>query len=180
MTTTTPNTIPILFTEQEIAERIEALAFEIANKLKEDILIISLLKGSFMFTADLIRELARIGVHPQIDFMTLSSYGNAMESSREVTIHRDITEEVEGRHILIVDDILETGRTLDYAVQLLKGRGAESLHVAVLLEKPGKLERRVVPDFVGFRIGDRFVVGYGLDYANHYRELPFIGTLEIH
>ncbi len=172
--------IPVLYAEEEIAERIEALAEEIAQKITGDILIVGLLKGSFMFMADLIRELSRIGVHPQIDFMTISSYGTGTQSSGEVVIHRDITEEVKDKTVLIVDDILETGRTLDAATKILEERGAKEVKVCMLLEKPGKLEKVVKADFVGFRIADRFVVGYGLDYANHYRELPYIGALDIH
>jgi hypoxanthine phosphoribosyltransferase len=172
--------IPILYTAQEIKERVEAMASEIAAALPPDFLIVSLLRGSFMFTADLVRELYAIGVHPQIDFMTLSSYGSSSQSSGEVQIGRDLTEEVKGRTVLIVDDILETGRTLNYAVELLKARGAETLKIAMLLEKSGKLEVEAKADFVGFSIPDKFVVGYGLDYANHYRELPFIGYLDVH
>jgi hypoxanthine phosphoribosyltransferase len=172
--------IPILYTAQEIKERVEAMAAEIAAALPPDFLIVSLLRGSFMFTADLVRELCAVGVHPQIDFMTLSSYGSSSQSSGEVQIGRDLTEEVKGRTVLIVDDILETGRTLNYAVELLKARGAETLKIAMLLEKSGKLEVEAKADFVGFSIPDKFVVGYGLDYANHYRELPFIGYLDVH
>ncbi|MES2985167.1 MAG: hypoxanthine phosphoribosyltransferase [Pseudomonadota bacterium] len=173
-------TIPILFTAAEIKERVEAMAGEIAAKISGDFLIVSLLRGSFMFTADLVRELYAIGVHPQIDFMTLSSYGKATESSGNVLIGRDITDEVKDRTVLIVDDILETGRTLSFAQELLKERGAAEIKTAVLLEKPGKLVVDVKSDFVGFSIPDKFVVGYGLDYANHYRELPFIGYLDVH
>lgn len=173
-------TIPILFTAPEIKERVEALAAEIAAKISGDFLIVSLLRGSFMFTADLVRELCAMGVHPQIDFMTLSSYGESATSSGTVAIGRDITDDVTDRTILIVDDILETGRTLHFAQQLLKERGAKEIKLAVLLEKPGKLAVGIKADFVGFSIPDKFVVGYGLDYANHYRELPFIGYLDVH
>jgi hypoxanthine phosphoribosyltransferase len=176
--------IPVLFTAAEIKERIEALAHEIAASCKSseggDLMIVSLLKGSFMFTADLVRELYAIGIHPQIDFMTVSSYGAGASSSGEVNIQRDISESVEGRDILLVDDILETGRSLHAATEILKARGAASIKVAVLLEKPGKLAVAMRSDFIGFTIPDRFVIGYGLDYANHYRELPFIGYLDVH
>lgn len=172
--------IPVMFTAAEIKERIEALAHEIAASFPQDVMIVSLLKGSFMFTADLIRELYHIGVHPQIDFMTISSYGAGTESSGQVVVHRDLTESVKDRDVLIVDDILETGRTLHFASDMLKSRGAKSIKVAVLLEKPGKLDVAAKADFVGFSIPDRFVIGYGLDYANHYRELPFIGYLDVH
>jgi len=172
--------IPVLFTAAEIKDRVEALAGEIAAKMPADFLIVSLLRGSFMFTADLVRELCAIGVHPQIDFMTLSSYGGGTSSSGQVAVGRDVTDEVKGRQILIVDDILETGRTLRFAHDLLIERGAADVKIAMLLEKPGKLEVAAKADFVGFSIPDKFVVGYGLDYANHYRELPFIGYLDVH
>lgn len=172
--------IPVLFTAAEIRERVEAVAVEIAGKISGDFLIVSLLRGSFMFTADLVRELYAIGVHPQIDFMTISSYGDATQSSGTVKLAREVGDEVKGRQILIVDDILETGRTLNFAVELMKERGAADVKIAVLLEKPGKLEVKARADFVGFSIPDKFVVGYGLDYANHYRELPFIGYLDVH
>ncbi len=172
--------IPVLFTAAEIKERVEALAGEIAAKMPPDVLIVSLLRGSFMFTADLVRELCAIGVHPQIDFMTLSSYGSGSASSGQVNIGRDVSDDVKGRQILIVDDILETGRTLRFAHDLLIERGAADIKIAMLLEKPNKLEVAAKADFVGFSIPDKFVVGYGLDYANHYRELPFIGYLDVH
>jgi hypoxanthine phosphoribosyltransferase len=173
-------TIPVLYTAQEIKERVEAMAGDIARSMPNEFVIVSLLRGSFMFTADLVRELYAVGVHPMLDFMTLSSYGSGTESSGRVEIGRDIREDVKGKHVLVVDDILETGRTLNYALELLKARGAAEIKVAMLLEKPGKLELAAKADFVGFSIPDKFVVGYGLDYANHYRELPFIGYLDVH
>ncbi len=172
--------IPILFSAEEIAERVAGLAREISLRMPPDLMIVSLLRGSFVFTADLIRALYHIGSHPQIDFMTLSSYGGSAESSKAVTINRDLTEEVKGRHVLILDDILESGRTLQFAHNLLSQRGAASLRVVVLLEKPGKRAIPISADFVGFTIPDKFVVGYGLDYANYYRELPYVGVLDIH
>lgn len=172
--------IPVLFSAEEIRDRVESLAHEIAEKMPPEIMIISLLKGSFMFTADLVRELCAINIHPQLDFMTLSSYKSGAESSRNLTMNRDIAEEVAGKDILLVDDILESGRTLHYARNLLNERGANSVKIAVLLEKPGKCDIAVHADFVGFTVPDRFVVGYGLDYANYYRELPYIGFIDIH
>jgi hypoxanthine phosphoribosyltransferase len=172
--------IPVLFSQAEIADRVEALASEIASAMPPDFLIVSLLRGSFMFTADLVRELYAIGVHPQVDFMTLSSYGGGATSSGEVAIGRDLTDDVKGRTVLIVDDILETGRTVRFAQDLILDRGAASVKIAMLLEKPNKLEVAAKADFVGFSIPDKFVVGYGLDFANHYRELPFIGYIEVH
>lgn len=171
--------IPVLFTAAEIRDRVEAMAAEIAKAMHGEFMLVSLLRGSFMFTADLVRELYAIGIHPQIDFMTLASYG-AGTSSGVVKMTSDISDDVTGKSVLIVDDILETGNTLHYARELLTSRGASSIKLAVLLEKPGKLQANIKADFTGFSIPDKFVVGYGLDYASHYRELPFIGYLEVH
>ena len=177
------DSIPTLYSDQEIAERIEELAHEIAQAMPSarsgELMIVSLLRGSFMFTADLVRAMYHIGLQPPIDFMTLSSY-KGTQSTKEITVNRDITEEVEGKTVLVVDDILETGRTLEFAVNLLKERGAKEIKSCLLLEKPGKLDLPISADFVGFRVPDKFVVGYGLDYDNHFRELPFIGYLDIH
>ncbi len=119
-------------------------------------------------------------LHPQIDFMMLSSYGSSTRSSKQVQVNRDISEEITGRHVLLVDDILESGRTLHFARGLLAEREAASIKIAALLEKPGKRELVIDADFLGFKVPDKFVVGYGLDYANHYRELPYIGYVEVH
>lgn len=170
----------VLYSSEQIAERIESLARIIALGVPPDVMIVALLRGSFVFAADLIRALHVLGIQPQIDFMTLSSYGAATESSGNVTIHRDMSEAVEGRDVLIIDDILESGRTLNHARSLIEDRGAKSVKIAVLLEKPGKRVIDVKADYVGFTIPDQFVVGYGLDYANYYRELPYIGVVDIH
>src|SRR5471030_732708 len=116
--------IPILYSADEIKERVTALAREISLKLPPDLMIVSLLKGSFVFTADLIRALYQIGLHTQIDFMTLSSYGSKTQSGKTIAVNRDLTEEVAGRHVLILDDILESGRTLHFARNLIAERGA--------------------------------------------------------
>jgi hypoxanthine phosphoribosyltransferase len=171
-----PN-VDVLISAAEIAGRVSTLAEGISAQLPSDMLIVALLRGSFVFTADLIRALHLTGVRPQIEFMTLSSYGSDTASSGNVEIIRDLTEDIAGRDVLIVDDILESGRTLTFARNLLTKRGAASIKIAVLLEKPGKRAAQVTADFVGFTIADKFVVGYGLDYANYYRELPFIGVI---
>jgi len=173
-------TIVSLITEEEIRARTLELAVEMARTLPEDMLIVALLRGSFIFAADLLRALHSVGARPQVDFMTLSSYGASLTSSGNITVHRDIAEEVGGRHILLLDDILESGRTLTFAYQELLKRGAKDISIAVLLEKPGKRAPGIAvkADFVGFTIPDKFVVGYGLDCANYFRELPFIGVLE--
>lgn len=165
-----------LYSEEEVHARVEELAGAIALSVPRDVMIVALLKGSFVFAADLIRALHLRGLTPQIDFMSLSSYAGT-ESCGEVTMRRDLAECVENRHVLLIDDILESGRTLAHALESIKARGAKSVQVAVLLEKPGKRKVEVAADFTGFIIPDHFVVGYGLDYANFYRELPFIGVL---
>ncbi len=171
------NNVSVLFTAEEIARRNRELASELASSMTENLLIVALLRGSFMFAADLIRELSLLDFHPEIDFMTVSSYGNGSKSSGSVKIDKDIKAEVKGRDILIIDDILESGRTLSFSRKLMEERGASSVKIAVLLEKPGKRVIEINADFTGFKVPDQFVVGYGLDHANRYRELPFIGIL---
>lgn len=171
--------IEVLIEAEAISTRVHELAQEIAKQMNEDIMIVALLRGSFVFTADLIRALHFVGVRPQVDFMTLSSYGNGTESSGEVSIIRDVSEDMTGRRVLIVDDILESGRTLTFAKNLMLKRGAVDIKIAVMLEKPNKRKEEIEADFVGFTIPDKFVVGYGLDYANYYRELPFIGAVTL-
>jgi len=170
--------ISILISEAEIRERVTQLATEIAASMPADFLIVALLRGSFVFAADLIRALHRVGASPQVDFLTVSSYGKGTESTGTLTVHRDISEDVSGRAILLIDDILESGFTLFHAREELRRRGAKDIHIAVLLEKPGKRKIEINADYVGFTIPDKFVVGYGLDQANYYRELPFIGVVE--
>ena len=174
-----PHQVPILYPVEEISLAIHRLAIEIREKLGEEFMLVALLKGSFVFAADLVRTLHAVGCTPQIDFMTLASYGKNKTGSSDITVQRDLSEEVAGKKVLIVDDILESGRTLQYARNLLLERGAAETQICVLMEKPGKrVVEGVDADYVGFVIPDRFVVGYGLDYANYYRELPFIGVLD--
>lgn len=168
-----------LFSTDQIAVRVLEMANAIARALPPDPTVVSLLRGSFVFTSDLIRAMHAVGVHPQVDFMTLGSYGRGTSSSGEVELIRDLTQPVEGRDVLIVDDILESGRTLAFARDLITKRGAKSVKIAVLLEKPGKRKVEIKADFVGFMVEDKFVVGYGLDYDNYYRELPYIGVINL-
>ncbi len=172
--------IPVLYTTQQLQERVHDLAADIASIMPKELVVVGLLKGSFIFCADLVREMHRAGLQPQMDFMTLSSYGKGKESSGKVDILQDVQEEVVGKTVLIVDDILESGRTLAFARNLLLSRGAADVKIVVLLDKPGKRKVAVEPDFTGFIVPDRFVVGYGLDHAGYHRELPFIGYLEAH
>ena len=156
------------------------MAQEIAVSMPKNLMIISLLKGSFMFTADLTRALHRVGHQPEIDFLGLRSYYNNTVSSKKVTITQDLSDEVVGRDVLIVDDILESGRTLRFAENLIRARGAKSVQIAVLMDKPNKRALSIQANYVGFTSPDEFVIGYGLDYANKYRELPYIGILKQH
>ena len=172
-----PGTVEVMYSAAEIGARVGALAAKIADTLGPEIMVVAVLKGSFVFTADLLRALHHHGVHPRIDFMTLSSYGTGTESSGKVAVTKDISDDVRGAKILLIDDILESGRTLAFARELLRDRGAEQVQLCVLLDKPEKRKIEVDADYVGFSIGDAFVVGYGLDYAHYYRELPYIGTI---
>lgn len=177
MMTSPSSQIESLFTEEEIAVRVETLAREIHSDEPGDLLVVVVLKGSFVFAADLIRALEKAGASAQVDFVTLSSYGADKKSSGTVTLTHDLVEDVTGRSILLVDDILESGRTMAFARKTLLERGADSVKTCLLLDKPSNRKVDIEADYVGFSIGDEFVVGYGLDYAHRYRGLPFIGTL---
>lgn len=170
--------VKVLFDENRIATRNHALASEIAAVQPEKLLVVAVLKGSFVFAADLIRALHASGQAPEVEFLHLSSYRDAMVSSGQVDILRDVESDVRGRDVLLVDDILESGRTLAFAKDLLAARGARRVLVCVLLEKPGKRAVQVEADFVGFECPDLFVVGYGMDVAHAFRQLPFIGVVE--
>ena len=169
--------VEVIYPPEEIEARIGALAREIGAAGTEPLLVIAILKGSFIFAADLLRALHRIGLSPQVEFMTLSSYKERSRSSGQVEIRRDIETEVRGRRVLLVDDILETGRTLAFAKDLLAARGARSVKTCVLLEKPGKRSVEIEADYCAFVCPDVFVVGYGMDLAHHYRQLPFVGHI---
>lgn len=168
----------VLFDEQAIAGRIEALAQEIAAQTPKNLLVVAILKGSFVFAADLVRAMHRVGLAPQIEFMHLSSYLRGTVSTGRVTVLRDIDSPVAGRDVLILDDILESGRTLAFAKDLLKARGADRVMIAVMLEKPGKRAVSVQADFIGFRCPDVFVVGYGMDVGHAFRQLPFVAAVD--
>lgn len=170
--------IEVLFSAAEIERRVAELSETIARDMGPDIAVIAVLKGSFMFTADLLRDLHHRGVRPRIDFMTLSSYGTGTKSSGDVEIKRDVVDDLSAARVLLIDDILESGRTLAFARQHLLNKGAAEVRPCVLLDKPGKRVADIEADYVGFVSPDRFVIGYGLDYAHYYRELPYIGVLE--
>ncbi|HSR88180.1 MAG TPA: hypoxanthine phosphoribosyltransferase [Pontiella sp.] len=171
----------ILIDKTAIAKRIDDLVDEIsAGTVSDNLVVIGILKGSFMFLADLMRGLHRHNIHPRIDFLTLSSYGSDTVSSGLVRIIHDIHENIQGADILLVDDILDTGRTLAFTRKLFLERGACSVRSCVLLDKKAHRAVEFDADYIGFPIADHFVVGYGLDYDNLYRELPHIAKVNFH
>lgn len=166
----------ILLSEEEIAAKVKELGAQIsADYADKNPIIISVLKGSFMFMADLVRA---VTVPCTVDFMSVSSYGSGTTSSGEVKIVKDFDESIAGRHIIVVEDILDSGRTLSYLMKNMKARGAASISLCTFLDKP---DRRVVPvevAYKGFTVPDAFIVGYGLDYDQQYRNLPYVGVLK--
>ncbi len=171
-------TLHPLFSESQIRSRIDALVKEIVSSFEcREWIVIGLLKGSFMFLADLSRHFYLHDIHIIVDFMGVSSYGSGTESSGQVKVTSDIAHNIQNQNVLLVDDILDTGRTMKFTSQLMFERKPALLKTCVLLDKP---ERRVVPfqaDYVGFQVPDDFVVGYGLDYDGRYRERPDISIL---
>ena len=170
-----PNLEP-LFTSEQIQTRVAEMGAEIARDYAgQTPLLIGVLKGAYIFLSDLVRAIdLRLGV----EFMAISSYGSGMRSSGEVRIVKDLDVPVDGRDILIVEDIVDTGLTLSFLIGSLHQRGAKSVRLAALLDKHERRQKDVKIDYCGFQIPDAFVVGYGLDYAERYRDLPFIGTLD--
>ncbi|MCA0400684.1 MAG: hypoxanthine phosphoribosyltransferase [Proteobacteria bacterium] len=177
-TSETAQQIRVLFDESAIAARIETLAQEIMRAEARDLLVIAILRGSFIFAADLLRALHRAGLSPSVEFMQLASYHSGMSSSGQVTVVKDIDNNVEGRDVLLIDDILESGRTLAFAKDLLVARGARRVMTAVLIEKPKQRAVQFEADFVGFESPNHFLVGYGMDVAHKFRELPYVGMIE--
>lgn len=166
----------ILITEEEIQNKISELGGVLSKEFKDRFpLVVGVLKGALPFMADLIK---RMDIHLEIDVMDVSSYGNQTVSSGEVKILKDLDTSVEGRDILIVEDIIDSGKTLHYLVELFKYRKAKSIKIVTLLDKPTGRQADIKPDLTGFVVPDAFVVGYGLDYAERYRNLPYIGVLK--
>ncbi|MDU8929696.1 hypoxanthine phosphoribosyltransferase [Alisedimentitalea sp. MJ-SS2] len=165
-----------MISAKTIAARIEDLAREIREEFSgtDKLVVVGLLRGSFVFIADLVREL---DMPVEVDFLEASSYGDAMESSREVRILKDIRGQIEGRDVLVVEDIVDTGYTLEHVVHLLESRGPRKLRTIALLDKPSRREAEIRADWIGFEIPDEFVVGYGIDFAQRNRNLPFIGKV---
>jgi hypoxanthine phosphoribosyltransferase len=172
---TNPNLEP-LFTAEQIQNRIGEMGVEIARDYAgRNPLLIAVLKGACVFASDLLRA---IDLQLGIEFMAISSYGAAMRTSGEVRIVKDLDVAVEGRELLVVEDIVDTGLTLSYLLANLRSRGAQSVKLAALLDKFERRERDVTIDYLGFQIPDHFVVGYGLDFAERYRNLPYIAVLK--
>jgi hypoxanthine phosphoribosyltransferase len=168
--------IDVLFSASTIARRNLELAKTIAARPHTDLLVIAVLKGSFIFAADLVRAMHDVGLAPEVEFMMISSYGKGTASG-ELKLTRDIDSDVDGRDVLLIDDILESGKTLAFARNLLMGRGAKSVEFAVLLDKSAGRNPPITADYIGFECPDHFVVGYGMDAAYAFRELPFVGVV---
>lgn len=166
----------VLLTEEELQNRIKEIGAELEKDYKDDFpLAVGVLKGAMPFMSDLLK---RIDAHLEMDFMDVSSYGNSTVSSGEVKIVKDLNTSVEGRHVLIIEDIIDSGLTLSYLAELFRYRKAKSVKIVTLLDKPTGRKVDITPDYVGFTVPDAFVVGYGLDFAERYRNLPYIGILK--
>ena len=172
------HTVEVMISEQEVKNRIAELGAQITAHYQgsNDLVLIGLLRGSFMFMADLARS---IDLPQEVDFMTASSYGNSMNSNRDVRILKDLDDDINGKDVLIVEDIIDTGYTLSKVREILSLRSPKSLAICTLLDKPSRREVNVPVEFVGFAIPDEFVVGYGIDYAQRYRHLPYIGKVTL-
>jgi len=174
--TTPAYVIDPMISAKSIAARVESLAHEISAHFKDTdkLIVVGLLRGSFVFIADLVREL---DLPVEVDFLETSSYGDGMESSREVRILKDLRGKIEGRDVLLVEDIVDTGHTLHHVIQMLASRNPKQLEVCALLDKPSRREVDVKATWIGFEIPDEFVVGYGIDYAQRNRNLDHIGKV---
>lgn len=165
-----------MLTEEQIKEKVYGLGKKIEEDFKgEDLLVVGILKGASVFVSDLIRC---IDLDVNIDFMSVTSYGNSTESSGTVKILKDLDVDIEGKNVLIVEDIIDSGLTLSNLVAALKTRNPKSLKLCTLLDKPQRRKANIPVDYVGFVIEDKFIVGYGIDYAEKYRNLPYIGIVE--
>ena len=168
--------LKILLSEEEIKAKVQEIGAAISRDYEgKNLLLVGALKGCVVFMADLMRE---ITVHAKIDFMAVSSYGSGTTTTGAVKINKDLTENIEGRDVVIVEDILDSGVTLSYLKHYLEGRGAASIKIVTLLDKPARRKADIKADYFGFTVPDEFVVGYGLDYAETYRNLPYIGVLK--
>ena len=166
----------VLLTEEQIVKRVKEMGNEISNDYKgKDLLIVGILKGSVVFASELIKN---ITIPTEIDFMAVSSYGNSSETTGVVRILKDLDHSIEGKDRIIVEDIIESGVTLDYLLKYLKARKANSIEIVTLLTKPARRKVDINVKYCGFEVPDEFLVGYGLDYAEKYRNLPYVGILK--
>lgn len=166
----------ILFTEEQIKEKVRVMGAQLAEKYKDSFpLFVGILKGSFVFMADLVRS---TDILCEVDFMAVSSYGDGTTTTGAVKISKDLSRNIEGRHVIIVEDILDSGVTLSYLRKYLEVRKPASIAICTLLDKPSRRKADVYPDYSGFECPDAFIVGYGLDYAEKYRNLPYIAVLK--
>jgi len=166
-----------LYSREDIAARVKELGQQLSRDYGDtDPLMVVVLKGSAMFASDLLREMS---ISVQVDYIGTSSYGDATESSGHVRIVKDIDASLHGRHVVIIEDIVDTGLTLDYLLRTLQLREPASVKICALLDKPSRRKVEVPVDYIGFSIDDHFVIGYGLDYASRYRNLPYIGVLKL-
>ena len=171
-------TVKQMYSADEIADRINVLAAEIAAEISGHLTVIGVLKGSFIFLADLVRALDRAGLPCRVEFLRLSSYGNKQKASGDVVLIGGYPDVDSDGTILLVDDIVDTGNSITYAINLLKAGSTMKIKTCTLLDKPSRREVDVDVGFVGFTIPDKFVVGYGIDYAENYRSLPYLGIVE--
>lgn len=166
----------ILYSEEQIEKKAEELGTLISKDYKDkNLLVVGVLKGSVMFTSELIKY---ITIPCEVDFMAVSSYGNSTQTSGVVRILKDLDNDIQGKHILIVEDIVDTGLTLSYLLKYLTDRGASSIEIVTLLSKAARRKTDINVKYIGFEVPDEFIVGYGIDYAERYRNLPFIGSLK--
>lgn len=169
--------ISVMISEQEVDKRIKEIAVQISKDYEgKEVHLICVLRGSIFFTCELAK---RLDIPVTIDFMSVSSYGNGTESSGRVKIVKDLDDNIEGKDVIVVEDIIDSGRTLSYLMDLLTTRKPNTLKLCTLLDKPERRVTDVAVEYVGFNIPDKFVVGYGLDYAQKYRNLPYIGVVEL-
>lgn len=168
--------LKVLYSEEEIAKRISDMGAELYEDLKgKNPLFVSVLRGAFVFMADIVRACQ---VKSDVEFIAVSSYGNATSSSGAVQITHDIQQDISGRNLVVIEDILDSGNTLSFLKQYFLTKGAASVTICTLLDKPSRRTKAITADYIGFTVPDEFVVGYGLDYAQKYRNLPYIGVLK--
>lgn len=169
--------LEVLYSEEELKRRVAALGAQISKDYadKDNVVLVGILRGSYIFMADLSRN---ITIPCRIDFMAASSYGKGTSSSGQIEIKKDLSDPINGAHVILVEDILDSGNTLDYLSKILSARNAASIRICTLLDKPERRTKPVTADYYGFLVPNAFVVGYGLDYSELYRNLPYIGILK--